>query len=91
MPVRVTIEAASKAEAELIAQRLPGEARVQAWRGFGVIRLGAKNRQETDDFIEAVSQSFHEHKLRWARVRYGDEERTFRAGPPKAAPADQST
>jgi hypothetical protein len=44
-----------------------------------VIRLGARSRQVTIDFIEAVRQSFEEHKLRWARVRYGDEERVFRS------------
>lgn len=79
MSIRVTIEAASKAEAELIAERLPVKARAEAWRGFGVIRLGARTRQETNDFIEAVSQSFAEHKLQWARVRYDDEERVFRS------------
>jgi hypothetical protein len=79
MSVRVTIEAASKAEAELIAQRLPVKARAESWRGFGVIRLGAKSRQETAGYIEAVSQCFHEHKLQWARVRYDDEERVFKA------------
>jgi hypothetical protein len=46
---------------------------------LGVIRLGAKNRRETDDLIDAVSQSFHEHKLHWARVRYDDEERVFKS------------
>jgi hypothetical protein len=79
MSVRVTIEAASRAEAELIAQRLPSEARVQAWRGMGVIRLGSRSREETDSLIDAVSQSFHEHRLRWARVRYDDDERVFRS------------
>jgi hypothetical protein len=79
MSVRVTIEAASKAEAELIAERLPVKARAQSWRGFGVIRLGARDRAETNDFIEAVEQSFQEHKLQWARVRYDDEERVFKA------------
>jgi hypothetical protein len=79
MSVRVTIEAASKAEAELIAQRLPVKARVESWRGLGVIRLGAKSRQETESFIEAVSRSFQEHKLQWARVRYDDEERVFKS------------
>jgi hypothetical protein len=79
MSVQVTIETASKAEAELIAQRLPVRARAQSWRGFGVIRLGARSREETRDFIEAVSQSFHEHKLQWARVRYDDEERVFKS------------
>lgn len=52
---------------------------MQAWRGFGVIRLGARSREETNAFIEAVSRSFQEEKLRWARVRYDDEERVFRA------------
>jgi hypothetical protein len=79
MSVRVTIETASKADAELIAQRLPVKARVQAWRGFGVIRLGSRSREETNTFIEAVSRSFQENKLRWARVRYDDEERVFRS------------
>jgi hypothetical protein len=79
LSVRVTIEATSKAEAELIAQRLPVKARAESWRGFGVIRLGAKNRAETESFIEAVSRSFQEHKLQWARVRYDDEERVFKS------------
>jgi hypothetical protein len=79
MFVRVTIEAASKAEAELIAQQLPIKARAESWRGFGVIRIGAKDRRETESFIEAVSQSFQEHKLQWARVRYDDEERVFKS------------
>ena len=79
MSVRVTIEATSRADAELIAERLPVKANVQAWRGLGVIRLGARSRQETNDFIEAVRESFEEHKLRWARVRYDDEERVFRS------------
>lgn len=77
--MRVTIEAASKAEAELIAEGLPVRGRVQAWRGRGVIRLGARTRAEKDDFIAAVERSFQEHKLRWARVRYDDDERVFRS------------
>jgi hypothetical protein len=79
MSVRITIEAASKAEAELIAQQLPVKARAESWRGFGVIRLGAKSRAETEGLIESVSRSFDEHKLQWARVRYDDEERVFKS------------
>jgi hypothetical protein len=79
MSVQVTIEAASKEEAELIAQRLPVKAQAQSWRGFGVIRLGARDKEETKSLIEAVSQSFHELSLKWARVRYDDEERVFKA------------
>jgi hypothetical protein len=77
--VRVTIEAASKGEAELIAQELPVNAQAEAWRGLGVIRLSARNQAETKTYIEAVSRSFHEHQLKWARVRYDDEERVFKA------------
>ena len=94
MPVRVTIETASKAEAELIARQLPIQARAQSWRGFGVIRLGRRSREETEHFIEAVSRSFREHRLEWARVRYDDEERVFKANGRRwnpAEPADQST
>lgn len=79
MPVRVTIEAASKAEAELIAQQLPAGGEAESWRGLGVIRIGVKDKAETETLIDAVSRSFREHRLKWARVRYGDEERVFKA------------
>jgi hypothetical protein len=79
MAVRVTIETASKAEAELIARQLPVEGEAQSWRGFGVIRVGAKDRAETKALIDAVSRTLREHSLKWARVRYGDEERVFKA------------
>ena len=68
----------------MIAQRLPVKASAHSWRGFGVIRLAARNRQETNSFIEAVSRTFQEHKLHWARVRYDDEERVFKANGRKA-------
>lgn len=79
MAVRVVIETASKAEAELLAQELPVKADARSWRGFGVIRVAARSKAETNDLIDAVSQGFQEHKLQWARVRYDDEERVFRA------------
>lgn len=79
MSVRITIEAASKAEAQLIAEALPRRAEAESWRGFGVIRLGVKTRHEIQELIDAVSRSFEEHKLHWARVRYDDEERVFKA------------
>jgi hypothetical protein len=84
MSIRVTIETASKAEAELIARQLPVKTQAQAWRGLGVIRVGATSKEETNTLIEAVSQSFREHRLKWARVRYGDEERVFKAPGAKA-------
>jgi hypothetical protein len=79
MPIRVTIEAASKADAKLIAEQLPITANAESWRGFGVIRVDAKDRYETKTLIDAVSHGFHEHRLKWARVRFGDEERVFKA------------
>ena len=79
MSVRVTIETASKAEAELIAEELPQAVEVRSWRGLGVIRLGAKNKTEANALIEAASRSFRKHGLQWARVRYDDDERVFRA------------
>jgi len=79
MAVRVVIETASKVEAELIAQRLPVKASAQSWRGMGVIRLAVKGKEETRALIESVSQGFDEHGLQWARVRYDDEERVFKA------------
>ena len=79
MAVRVVIETASKAEAELIAERLPVKASAQAWRGLGVIRLAVKGKHETNELIDAVSEGFQQHKLQWARVRYDDEERVFKS------------
>jgi hypothetical protein len=78
MAVRVTIETASRAEAELLAEKLPVKASAHAWRGLGVIRLAVKNKNETNELIEAVSRGFDEHKLQWVRVRYDDEERVFK-------------
>lgn len=79
MSVRVTIETASKAEAQLIANELPERAEASSWRGLGVIRLGAKNKAETRQLVETVSKSFREHGLKWARVRCDDEEFVFKA------------
>ena len=79
MSVRVTIDTASKEEAELIARQLPVPAQARAWRGYGVIRLTAKDRHETKELIDAVGRCSLEHGFRWTRVRYDDEERVFRA------------
>jgi hypothetical protein len=79
MPVRVTIEAASKADAELIAEQLPIAADAKSWRGLGVIRIGVKDKREMDALVDAVSRSFRERRLKWARVRYGDEEQVFKS------------
>jgi hypothetical protein len=79
MSVRVIIETASKAEAELIAEELPLRVKAESWRGLGVIRLGVKSKAETTPLIDAVSQTFQEHSLKWTRVRVDDEERVFKA------------
>jgi hypothetical protein len=84
MSVQVTIETASKAEAELIAGELPIKAEAHSWRGFGVIRLAAKSRQDVQELIDGVSRVFHAHGLHWARVRYDDEERVFKLNGRKA-------
>ena len=91
MSIHVTIEAASKAEAQLIADELPMRANARSWRGFGVVRVGVKSEQETNELIEAVSRSFNDHSLKWARVRYDDEERVFKSNGNGHKAADQST
>ena len=85
MAVQVTIETGSKAEAQLIAEELPIKAEAHYWRGFGVIRLAAKSRQDVQALIEDVSRGFDTHGLHWARVRYEDEERVFKANGHPAA------
>jgi hypothetical protein len=77
MSVRVTIETASKAEAELLATLLQPGARAEAWHGYGVIRLALRDDAETDSVIEAVAEGVRRHELPWTRVRFGDEERVF--------------
>jgi hypothetical protein len=77
--VQVTIETGSRAEAELIAEELPTKAEAKSWRGFGVIRLAAKSKKDVQELIDSVSRGFDAHGLQWARVRYDDEERVFKA------------
>jgi hypothetical protein len=81
---QVTIETASKAEAELLAALLSPRAKAESWRGFGVIRLGRRSESETGAVIETVAHGVERHELEWARVRYGDDERVFRASERRA-------
>jgi hypothetical protein len=78
MAVQVTIDAGSKADAGKIAEALPG-AKATAWRGYGVIRLRFRSEKEARETIPIVGQCVERHKLAWARVRIGDDERTFRS------------
>jgi hypothetical protein len=75
--LQVTIEAGSKADAALIAARLPGRPQPIAWRGYGVIRLRVAKVREADELMSVVSACIERHGLRWARVRVGDAERMF--------------
>lgn len=78
MSARVTIEAASKADAEAIAACLQPVPRVESWRGYGIIRLGSRTKSETAELMDTVAEGVRRHDLAWARVRYDDEERVFR-------------
>lgn len=78
MPVLVTIDAATKADAEVIAAALPGRPKAKSWRGYGVIRLRFRKESETKELLTVVGDCVEQHDLPWARVRVGDDERMFR-------------
>jgi hypothetical protein len=79
MAVQVTIDAGSKADAGMIAGTLPVKAEAKAWRGYGVIRLRFRSEKEARETIPIVGECVQRHKLPWARVRIGDDERMFRS------------
>ena len=79
MPLLVTIDAGSKADAELIAAALPGRPAATSWRGYGVIRLRFRKESEAREVLPVVGECVEHHELSWARVRIGDDERMFRA------------
>jgi hypothetical protein len=72
--VHVTIDAGSKADAELIAGALPVRAQASAWRGYGVVRIRANDEREARELIPLVRACVDDHELAWARVRIGDDE-----------------
>jgi hypothetical protein len=76
--VHVTIDAGSKREAEVIAAALPGQPKATSWRGYGVVRLRLRHEHEVDGLVPIVENCVSQHKLSWARIRFGDEERTFK-------------
>jgi hypothetical protein len=78
MAVAVTIDSASRADAELIAAALPGGPEAKSWRGYGVIRLRFKSEREARETIPLVAACVEHHALAWARVRIGDDEQMFR-------------
>lgn len=77
----VMIDVGSKDEAQLVAASLPGGAADVSSRGYGMVRLQWRER-EVSKLLSLVAACVEDHRLRWARVRFGDEERTFRAGAP---------
>jgi hypothetical protein len=79
MPLLVTIDAGSKADAEVIAAALPGSPEAKSWRGYGVIRLRFRKETEARELLPLVAQCVEHRGLAWARVRIGDDERMFRA------------
>ena len=79
MAVNVTIDAGSKADAELIAAALPGQPEAGSWRGYGVVRLRLGHERDTDDLLSALAECVEHHRIGWARIRFGEQERTFKA------------
>jgi hypothetical protein len=78
VPLLVTIDAGSKADAELIAAALPGKPEARSWRGYGVVRLRFRKDGEAREVLPVVAECVEQHGLAWARVRIGDDERMFR-------------
>lgn len=76
--VHITIDTASREEAELLASKLPGEPTATSVRGYGLIRARCRSEHEVRDLLDAVNQAVQRHALPWARVRRGDEEHMFR-------------
>ena len=78
MAVQVTIDAGSKADAEVIAGMLPVRAQASSWRGYGVVRIRVSDDRAARALIPLVRESVEQHDLAWARVRIGDDETMFR-------------
>lgn len=91
MAVQVTIDAGSKADAELIAEALPVRTRAGSWRGYGVVRLHVSNEQAARELIPLVRACVEDHDLAWARVRVGDDETMFRRNGRRAGSGSRST
>jgi hypothetical protein len=79
MAVNVTIDAGSKGEAELIAAALPGRPEARSLRGYGVVRLRVRHEREATDLLSALAECVEHHSIGWARIRFGEQERTFKA------------
>jgi hypothetical protein len=80
--VVVTIDVASRDDAALLAASLPGPAETLFIRGYGMVRLRAWKEREIPKLLPIISECVERHGIRWARVRFDDEERIFRARKP---------
>ena len=75
--IQVTIDAGSKREADLIAASMPGQPRVTAWRGYGIVRLWVA-KSEAADLVPILAECVGRHNVGWARIRFGEDEWMFR-------------
>jgi hypothetical protein len=82
--VKVIIDTDSREDALTLADALPGSPEAGSVRGYGLVRMVCKNKHELHDLFSAVDEAVQRHKLRWARVRYGDDERVFRSSERRA-------
>jgi hypothetical protein len=80
--VHVTIDTASRKDAELIAALLPHEVEAKSVRGYGFIRLRCRSMTERQRILDAVGSGAELSGVPWIRVRWEDEERVFRQGRP---------
>jgi len=87
MALQVTIDAGSKADAELIAMALPGRPEATSRRGYGIIRLRLRHPRETRDILGILEACVERHQLAWARLRLGDDEWMLRGRNGNGRPA----
>jgi hypothetical protein len=83
--VHITIDTASREEAEKLASSLPGQPAATSVRGYGLIRTRCRSEREVSNLLDAVDDVVRRHSLLWARVRRGDEEHMFRGSVSRAS------
>ena len=72
--MQVTIDAGSRSDAELIAAALPGQPEAVSRRGYGLVRLRLRSRDDVGKLIPILEGCVQRHNLAWARLRAGDDE-----------------
>jgi hypothetical protein len=83
--VVVMIDVGSRGDAEVIAASLPARSETLFVRGYGMVRLRAWKEREIPKLLSIVGDCVERHGIRWARVRFEDEERIFRSRKPAPA------